>query len=115
MEKKKENASNGWIDGDKPEREKGWCGASRRVASLVRGRKSIYTYARRVCAARRRVWKGRGRSKEREREREGGWEEEGGREREGERGAAPTPTRSIRYTSAHQLFGNGDEWEGWPV
>lgn len=53
--------------------------------------------------------------RKREKEREGGWEEEGGREREDERGAAPTPTRSIRYTSAHQLFGNGDEWEGWPV
>lgn len=33
------------------------------------------------------------------------------------RSAVPTPTRSIRYTSAYELLGNGDESkeEGWPV
>lgn len=38
------------------------------------------------------------------------------RERRG-RSAVPTPTRSIRYTSAYELLGNGDESkeEGWPV
>lgn len=57
-EQKKENVSNGRIDGDKPEWEGGArCGmvrpgASRRVA---RKRKEERTYARGVCAARRRV------------------------------------------------------------
>lgn len=107
------------------------CGAVRRGAvryssaplgaSLAGGRKSVRIreeYVQFDGGLKGSLWDRESPCEEKSSGRSGGFRM---REREGGGGAreeAPTPTRSIRYANAHQLFGNGDEsreWEGWPV